>query len=94
MKIEKINELLAKCASLEEALEMAHSEALDVQKATGGENLDVMHISQSQEIVAMRIGYWQRQKEAEEEKAEAKKKKKAVDDAAAAPDPENKTTTE
>lgn len=73
MKPKKIIEVLEKCDSLAETLEMAHLEALDIQKATGTENLDVMHISQAQEIVAMRIGYFQRLKEAADELPEEAK---------------------
>jgi hypothetical protein len=74
MNLKQVTELLEKCESLEETLKMAHDEAIGIQKQTRTENLDVMHISQAQEIVAMRIGYLNRQKENLEAEVDAKAK--------------------
>lgn len=84
MNIEKLTKLIEKCESLEETLEMAHDEALAIQKETGAENLDVMHIGQAQEVVAMRIGYLNRQKEKLEIEAKENAEKKAAEEEAKA----------
>jgi len=83
MNIKQLTELIEQCESLDETLEMAHGEAIAIQKKTGNENLDVMHISQAQEIVSMRIGYLNRQKENLETEAAAKAEAKAKADAEA-----------
>ena len=72
MNIKQVTELIEQCESLDETLEMAHDEAIAIQKKTGTENLDVMNIAQAQEIVSMRIGYLNRQKENLETEAAAK----------------------
>jgi hypothetical protein len=76
MKPNKINDLLEKCGALDQALQMAHEEAIAIQKLAGTENLDVMHIANAREIVSMRIGYLTRLKESAEEKSEADEKEK------------------
>jgi hypothetical protein len=83
MNIKKLTELLSGCESLDELLKQAQEEARAIQKLSGTENLDVMHIGQAREIVSMRIGYLNREKEkleeAEAEEKKAKENKKAPD---------------
>lgn len=75
MNLKKINDVLEKCGSLADTLEIAHDEAIELQKALAGEHLDVLHIANAQEVVAMRIGYYRNLLDAAEEKAAAEKAK-------------------
>lgn len=75
MNLKVINDVLTKCASLADTLEMAHEEALDIQKALKGEHLDVLHITNAREVVTMRIGYYRNLLDAAEEKAAGEKAK-------------------
>jgi hypothetical protein len=85
MKQKTILELLEKCEALDQMLGTAHEEAVTIQKLAATENLDVMHIANAREIVAMRIGYLTRQKEAAEEQAAAEKAAAEKKSSAAAP---------